>query len=105
MNSFHGRQVLIEWRVQLSDFSDRFLKSLLIQRGWYLMLRREGSVNVNLVREFYAYSRMSEAPEISIQSKVRGHAVSITADDVCELLTVSRVLKPDFKLFENRSLV
>ncbi|KAH1257284.1 hypothetical protein GmHk_03G007292 [Glycine max] len=88
-----GRNILLERKVELYHIELDDFKTKLVRRNFYKRLTNlvDGSIDLALVKEFYANLYSSEGPSPK-QSRVRGHLVKIDADSLNTLLETPVVL-------------
>ena len=90
-----GQNILLKRKVKLfvTEFDE--FRTELVRRNWHrtLINLMEGSIDVALVKEFYAnlYDPEDKSPK---QVRVRGHLIKFDADSLNTFLETSVVLEP-----------
>jgi len=92
-NNVLGRNILLEKKVELYHTKLDDFKTELERRNFHKRLTNlvYGSIDLALVKEFYANLYSSKGPSPK-QSKVRGHLVKIDADSLNTFLETPMVL-------------
>lgn len=94
--AYSQRVVLLERRIQLSEYADYSICQNFHQRGWESLLRVQGSVTPDRVREFYAYCRRPGVSTHVLISTVRKVDVTITTARIARALGVPRVFEQEY---------